>query len=269
MNLVELLQSIADAIRTKTKGTDKINAQDFPTAIANIKGGSGNATSADVLSGKTFTNDDGEQTGAMANNGTISTTISQGGSYTIPQGYHSGSGVVKATANSGNASTSQVLSGYTFYSNSATKQTGTMTNQGTKTVTISPGGSYTIPQGYHSGSGKVSASSSTFKYIQGGFTTGASYSSTLDFGSSCKNGYAIITTSCSGYNNASYREDRIQGSNDNSNWSNLSGGSSNPRDSNGSITYACSITGYRYVRFYHNESSTSHNVTGYLACGMV
>lgn len=159
MNLVELLQSIADAIRTKTKSTDKINAQDFPTAIANIKGGSGNATSADVLSGKTFTNDDGEQTGAMSNNGTISTTISQGGSYTIPQGYHSGSGVVKATANSGNASTSQVLSGYTFYSNSATKQTGSMTNRGAVSATISPGGSYTIPQGYHSGSGKVSASS--------------------------------------------------------------------------------------------------------------
>ena len=37
MNLTELLQAIADAIRTKTKGTDTINAQDFPTAIENIK----------------------------------------------------------------------------------------------------------------------------------------------------------------------------------------------------------------------------------------
>lgn len=39
MNLTELLQGIADAIRTKTKSTDKINAQDFPAAISNIEGG--------------------------------------------------------------------------------------------------------------------------------------------------------------------------------------------------------------------------------------
>ena len=157
MNLTELLQATADAIRTKTKSTDTINAQNFPTAIENIKGGSGNATAADVLSGKTFSNDDGEATGTMINNGAVSTTITQGGSYTIPAGYHNGSGKVSATANSGTASTSQVLSGQTFYSNSATKQTGTMTNQGTKTYSITTKAqSITIPQGYHSGSGTVS-----------------------------------------------------------------------------------------------------------------
>ena len=157
MNLTELLQATADAIRTKTKSTDTINAQNFPTAIENIKGGSGNATAADVLSGKTFSNDDGEATGSMTNNGAVSTTIAQGGSYTIPAGYHNGSGKVSATANSGTASTSQVLSGQTFYSNSATKQTGTMTNQGTKTYSITTKAqSIIIPQGYHSGSGTVS-----------------------------------------------------------------------------------------------------------------
>lgn len=34
---------------------------------------------------------------------------------------------------------------------------GTMTNNGTKTATLSAGGSYTIPKGYHSGGGKVTA----------------------------------------------------------------------------------------------------------------
>ena len=32
-----------------------------------------------------------------------------------------------------------------------------MTNQGAKTATLNPGGSYTIPAGYHNGSGKVTA----------------------------------------------------------------------------------------------------------------
>ena len=60
---------------------------------------------------------------------------------------------------SGTASAANVLSGATFYSNSYTKQTGTMTNNGAVTATISSqGGTYTIPAGYHNGSGKVTAS---------------------------------------------------------------------------------------------------------------
>ncbi|WP_253270880.1 tail fiber protein [Geobacillus thermocatenulatus] len=58
------------------------------------EGGAGNAQPSDVLSGKTFTNDSGEQTGTMPNIGAITitpTTIDQ----TIPAGYHNGSGIVK------------------------------------------------------------------------------------------------------------------------------------------------------------------------------
>ena len=40
MNLTELLQAIANVIREKTGKTDTINAQDFPTEIGNISGGS-------------------------------------------------------------------------------------------------------------------------------------------------------------------------------------------------------------------------------------
>ncbi|MCI1615970.1 MAG: hypothetical protein LKH86_24710, partial [Heyndrickxia oleronia] len=62
------------------------------------EGGSGNAQPSDVLSGKTFTNDSGEQTGTMPNNGAITitpTTTDQA----IPQGYHNGSGKVKGSPN--------------------------------------------------------------------------------------------------------------------------------------------------------------------------
>lgn len=60
----------------------------------------------------------------------------------------------------GSASAAQVLSGRTFYNlNPKSKLTGTMTNRGAVTKTITTqGGSYTIPAGYHSGSGKVKAS---------------------------------------------------------------------------------------------------------------
>ena len=61
---------------------------------------------------------------------------------------------------SGNAADSQVLSGKTYYNTDVkTKRTGSMTNQGAKTATLNCGGSYTIPAGYHNGSGKVTANS--------------------------------------------------------------------------------------------------------------
>lgn len=57
---------------------------------------------------------------------------------------------------SGNANAAQVLSGYTFYKDNAkSKLTGTMPNRGAVSTTVAPGGSYTIPAGYHNGSGKV------------------------------------------------------------------------------------------------------------------
>lgn len=59
---------------------------------------------------------------------------------------------------SGNAAAADVLHGKTFYSNSYTKHTGTMTNHGAVTpAALNPGGSYAIPAGYHNGNGKVTA----------------------------------------------------------------------------------------------------------------
>lgn len=58
----------------------------------------GNAVSADVLSGKTFSNDAGDQTGTMPNRGTVNYTPSTT-NQAVAQGYHSGSGVVSGSAN--------------------------------------------------------------------------------------------------------------------------------------------------------------------------
>lgn len=58
----------------------------------------GDALPAEVLSGKTFTNDNGAQTGTMTNNGAVTQTLSAGQSYTIPEGYHNGSGTVTASS---------------------------------------------------------------------------------------------------------------------------------------------------------------------------
>lgn len=86
----------------------------------------------------------------------MTASVGIGGSYTIADGYHNGSGKVTGPTLDGNAAVGNVLSGKTFYSNSGTKQTGTMTNRGAVTASVGVGGTYTIPAGYHNGSGKIS-----------------------------------------------------------------------------------------------------------------
>ena len=63
----------------------------------------GNATSADVLATKTFSNEaDGiDQVGSMPNNGAVSAALDTNTtSYTVPAGYHNGSGTVSVTTES-------------------------------------------------------------------------------------------------------------------------------------------------------------------------
>lgn len=104
-----------------------------------ISGGSGGissddttVTSSHVLSGDTYLGadtDDEVGTGTMPNNGAVSQALNCGGSYTIPEGYHDGSG--KVTANSLSSQTSataaaaDILTGKTAYVNGS-KITGTM-----------------------------------------------------------------------------------------------------------------------------------------------
>jgi hypothetical protein len=90
------------------------------------------------------------------------TTLERGTTYKMTGGYYPYVRYYHTQPNptlSGNASAANVLKGATFYNNSYTLQTGTMTNNDAVTATISTqGGTYTIPAGYHNGSGKVTAS---------------------------------------------------------------------------------------------------------------
>ena len=58
----------------------------------------GTAIDSEVLSGKTFTNDNGLQTGSMPNRGAVSGSATPSAPYTIPEGYHNGEGIVTGSA---------------------------------------------------------------------------------------------------------------------------------------------------------------------------
>lgn len=143
----------------------------------------------------------------IENKGAVSATVQEGSTYTIPKGYHNGSGTVSGVAGGGNynlqsktvtptksqqnitpdsgyfglsdvtvnaipsnyqdvgattATAADVLTGKVFTSSTGVVTTGTMTNNGAVTKTLSTTTtSYTIPKGYHSGSGKVSITTET------------------------------------------------------------------------------------------------------------
>ena len=134
-----------------------VTYQNVPSVEIPLSSGSGNAVfyetsiddavSGDILSGKKAHSLNGAITGSMANNGAVNGTINTvAGSYSIPSGYHNGSGSVSISSTeqakivSGNikngvtilgvtgsssvintsdatATTSTILNGYTAYVN--------------------------------------------------------------------------------------------------------------------------------------------------------
>lgn len=84
----------------------------------------------------------------------------------------------------GNAVVGDVLYGKTFSNADGTDKVGTMPNNGAVAPTaLDPGGSYTIPAGYHNGQGAVSAKSNTATY------TASSRGAALDMGAANLNRY--------------------------------------------------------------------------------
>lgn len=71
----------------------------------------GNVTSTDILSGKTALSDGNKITGSMVNNGSVSASINPGGTYTIPAGFHDGTGIITAKPNQNSGT-------YTYAANS-------------------------------------------------------------------------------------------------------------------------------------------------------
>lgn len=66
------------------------------------------ATAANILSGKTAYVDGAKLTGTMTNNGAVAKTMTANGSYTIPAGYHNGSGKVTVNVASSGSSTNNI-----------------------------------------------------------------------------------------------------------------------------------------------------------------
>lgn len=118
-------------LATGTMATDNLLRAGKTVQVSVAASEFGNAEAADVAAGKTFTSSAG-----LAVTGT-STAVETG----------------DATA-----SASNILSGKTAYVHGQ-KVNGSMTNQGAKNQALNCGGSYTIPAGYHNGSGKVTANS--------------------------------------------------------------------------------------------------------------
>ena len=116
---------------------------------------------SDILSGYFSINVDAEKlTGVMTNQGAKTSSLNAGGSYTIPAGYHNGSGIISANSllsqTNADATTGDILSSQTAWVNGS-QLTGSMANQGSKSTSLNASGSYTIPAGYHDGTGKITA----------------------------------------------------------------------------------------------------------------
>lgn len=183
-------------------GLSDVTVAAIPEAYQNVS--AVNAAAGDVLAGKVIVDATGKAvTGTMTNNGAVSQTLdatSGKQSYTVPKGYHSGSGTVSITLEEKSATpgddpvvvtptagkvlskvtvaavddkyadttgdtavAANILEGETAHSYNETTGksvavTGTMTNNGavSKTLDATTGNqSYTVPVGYHNGSGTV------------------------------------------------------------------------------------------------------------------
>lgn len=179
-------------------GLSDVTVGAIPAAYQDVS--SVTATAPDVLSGKVFVTAAGAvTTGTMANNGAVNKTLTaQEQSYTIPAGYHSGTGSVSISpesktakptksqqtinptagkvltsviveaipaqyvdTSSATATADQILDGATAFVGGELVE-GTMANNGAVTETLDAATtSYTVPAGYHSGTGTVSVSLET------------------------------------------------------------------------------------------------------------
>ena len=122
----------------------------------------GTGTAEDVLEGETVWVNGEQINGEMANNGAFNYTLSAGGSVLIPAGYHNGQGRVAARSltnqTDGTATANDILDGETAWVDGVQIE-GAMANRGAVNQSLNAGGSYTIPEGYHNGSGVVKANS--------------------------------------------------------------------------------------------------------------
>ena len=120
------------------------------------------AVASHILVNKTAWVNGNKIVGTMPDRAAVNSALNCGGSYTIPAGYHNGSGKITANSlasqTSATAQASHILVNKTAWVNGS-KVTGIMTDRAAVTSALNCGGSYTIPAGYHNGSGKITANS--------------------------------------------------------------------------------------------------------------
>lgn len=221
--LSSLFTDIANAIRTKTGSSAQIVADNFPTEIANIPSGGidpsdATATESDILNPKTaYLSDGTKHTGSMVNRGAVSQTLdTTTTSYTIPQGYHNGSGGVSVTTQtksatpSGSSQTISADSGKVLSSVSVgavTKNSGigqTLYNQGVSDTKVGTAGTGDVL------SGKTFTNSTTVG-ANGGMPNRGAWTSSVTPSSSAQNvtipegyhngnGYVSVGASTGGIN---------------------------------------------------------------------
>ena len=190
-------KSNQDIIPTTGKVLSKVTVGAIPAAYQDVTDVT--ATASDVLTGSAFVDSTGAVVdGTMVNNGSVSQTLDATNgkqSYTIPQGYHDGTGNVSITLETKTATPTKatqtvtptngkvlsvvtvnpipsdyqdvtgvtataphVLSGDVFVNAEGSEVTGSMTNNGAVSKTLDAttnNQSYTVPTGYHNGSGTV------------------------------------------------------------------------------------------------------------------
>ena len=179
-------------------GLSDVTVAAIPAAYQDVS--SVTAVAGDVLANKIIVTADGSvTTGTMPNNGAVAQKLDgETTSYTVPAGYHDGKGTVNVTVETksatptkeeqtvtptegsllssvtvgaipaeyvdttdGTATAAQILTGRTAYV-AGEKVTGTMPNNSpAATVLDTETASYTIPAGYHDGTGSVSLSLET------------------------------------------------------------------------------------------------------------
>lgn len=196
-----LMSELATTIKSLTNSTGKLTLEQIVTKAKQITPAptlSGNATVNQVLKGATFYNTDGN----TKLTGTIETftpsKVTSNGTLQTNGKYVDADIVIEVPSPTldGNAVASNVLAGKTFYSDSTTKQTGTMRNIGQEhgIINNTEHSIYKIAEGYHDGTGYVEINPSeivdcvaenilqgkTILQVQGTLVKGITPTGTLD-----------------------------------------------------------------------------------------